>query len=109
MRQYERLENDTIRVFMPRFGKGKIGMFLQRVLHLEDFKIDLDPIGSLVWEMSDGNRTLYEIGLQIRERFGDEVEPVFDRLAFFVRQMERGKIIHILNGIHERRIIEKAD
>ncbi|MDO4556658.1 MAG: PqqD family protein [Lachnospiraceae bacterium] len=43
--------------------------------------IALDRFGSFVWQQIDGNRTIYEIGENVKEQFGKATEPLYERLA----------------------------
>ncbi|MCP2620391.1 PqqD family protein [Candidatus Aminicenantes bacterium AC-334-E05] len=57
------------------------------------FRIRLDEIGSYVWELCNEENTVSEIGIKLKERFGEKIEPVYDRLIIFLKQLERGKCI----------------
>lgn len=55
--------------------------WLERQLHKvlkgpEDIRRPLDGIGTLLWEMSDGEHNLVEIYLAQQERFHERAEPV---------------------------------
>ncbi|NJE05639.1 PqqD family protein [Thermococcus sp. M36] len=63
--------------------------FLARKLHGDYRRIELDEIGAYTWELCDGRRTVREIGKALRARFGDEVEPLYERLVTFL--IELGK------------------
>ncbi len=51
-------------------------------------QIHLDELGSFVWPLIDGNKTIIEIGDLVKERFGDEAEPLYERLAKYFRILE---------------------
>ena len=57
------------------------------------YKIRLDEVGSFIWEQCDGIQTVKKIADLMRERFGDKVEPVYDRLALFLQSLERNRFI----------------
>ncbi len=63
--------------------------WLQRRLRRPYVQLHLDAVGSTVWLASDGERTVSDIGERLRERFGEDIEPVWDRLALFVRHMHK--------------------
>ena len=46
--------------------------------------IHLDEFGSFVWEQINGEKTVYEIGLAVQERFGEKAEPLYERLVKFI-------------------------
>lgn len=46
--------------------------------------IALDPFGSFVWQQIDGKRSILEIGELVKNRFGKEAEPLYERLSKYV-------------------------
>ena len=56
-----------------------------------DIKRPLDEVGTLLWEMSDGNHSLFEIYLEEQERFHERVEPV-DKVV--------GGLLEIMLNLH---------
>jgi hypothetical protein len=89
-----RMEADLVVVQVPRFRSRWMG-WLQRRLQKPCFQLHLDRIGSAVWLACDGESTVGDIGKRLKERFGDEIEPLWDRLALFMRQMLSGKLIEL--------------
>ena len=45
--------------------------------------IHLDKMGSFVWPLMDGEKDIVAIGVLVKEHFGDEAEPLYERLAKF--------------------------
>jgi hypothetical protein len=86
------IEGDLVVVQIPRFRSRWMG-WLQRRLKKPCFQLHLDKIGSTVWLACDGESTVADIGNRLKERFGEEIEPLWDRLALFIRQMRAGKLI----------------
>jgi hypothetical protein len=56
-------------------------------------RLRLDEYGSCVWQHIDGDRTVHEIAVVLREKFGDAIEPVFDRLGLFMSLLHRNQYI----------------
>ena len=50
--------------------------------------IELDENGSFVWQQIDGEATVYEISLKMKERFGKKAEPVESRLVQFMKTLQ---------------------
>jgi len=48
-------------------------------------RIRLDEIGSFCWKLLDGRRTVGEVAVAARERFGETVDPAEERVGQFVR------------------------
>lgn len=51
----------------------------------EKISIDLDEIGSAVWGMCDGKSSILDIGKKLLRKFGDKTEPLYPRLAHFIK------------------------
>jgi len=43
--------------------------------------IHLDEMGSFVWPLIDGERTIGDIAEKVKENFGEKAEPVYERIA----------------------------
>ncbi len=67
------IENEGFfnRVAQKLFGKPKISY------------VHLDSMGSFVWPIVDGEKDILSIGKLVKEKFGDECEPLYERLAKF--------------------------
>lgn len=57
-------------------------------IHLEEF-------GSFVWLSIDSERDIIAIGELVRERFGDKAEPLYERLAQYVKTLQFNGFISI--------------
>lgn len=56
-------------------------------------RIHLDALGSFVWLRIDGLRSVYELAGLVEERFGEAAHPLYERLAVFMKQLERGGFV----------------
>lgn len=55
--------------------------------------IHLDKTGSFVWPLIDGKKDIITLGVSVKEHFGDEAEPLYERLAKFFQILESYKFI----------------
>ena len=55
----------------------------------------LDAFGSHVWMECDGKKNVQAIAESMREQFGEDVEPVHDRLKLFFLQLSRRAFISL--------------
>ncbi len=55
--------------------------------------IYLDEFGSFVWNHCDGLQPIYQIAQSLYERFGEKVDPVYERLGAFMRLLAYQKLI----------------
>ncbi len=67
--------------------------FLAKRVHGEYRRVELDEYGVFVWELCDGSRTVKEIGKKLKERFGDSVEPLYERLVTFLLELYKRNLI----------------
>lgn len=50
--------------------------------------IHLDKIGSFVWPLMDGEKDIIVLGRLVKEHFGDEAEPLYERLAKYFQILD---------------------
>lgn len=48
----------------------------------------LDKMGSFVWPLLDGERDIIAIGVLVKEHFGEEAEPLYERLAKYFQVLD---------------------
>lgn len=58
--------------------------------------IQMERCGSFIWPLIDGRRTIYEIGLLVKEQFGQEAEPLFERLSLYFHILKQNGYIRFL-------------
>ena len=52
-------------------------------------RVKLDPLGSYFWICCDGSTTVAVIGERMAGKFGETVEPLYDRIGKFVQTLAR--------------------
>ncbi|KUH33840.1 hypothetical protein APY94_04360 [Thermococcus celericrescens] len=67
--------------------------FLARRLHGDYRRIELDEMGAYTWELCDGRRTVKEIGKALKARFGEDAEPLYERLVTFLFELAKRYLI----------------
>jgi len=93
--KWTRQKNDQqlIRILKPRFDT-KFGKKIGKKLKIKNnYNINLDEYGTAVWRLCDGKLTVHEIGEHLRAQFGDDVEPLYPRLAAFLRILKSNDVI----------------
>ena len=55
--------------------------------------IDLDEIGSYIWQQIDGERTVGDIAVLMKEHFGEDMEKPESRLAKFLTILHNNKFV----------------
>ena len=55
--------------------------------------VHMEPIGSFIWRQIDGRHSVYEIGQLLHETFGEEAEPLYERLSVYMKQLQNNGLI----------------
>ena len=55
--------------------------------------VHLDELGSFVWPVMDGKKTITEIGVLVEEAFGEKAHPLYERLAKYFQILESYRFI----------------
>lgn len=77
-------------------GPSPYQRFFMRLLKRDEYvRIRLDDYGDAVFRLMDGERDVRTVGAELRERFGEEVEPVYPRLSSYLLNMESNGIIEL--------------
>lgn len=71
----------TNRLFQKLFKKPKISY------------IHLDELGSFVWQLIDGTKSITELAADVKKHFGDKAEPLYERLAQYFQILNSYKFI----------------
>ena len=50
--------------------------------------IKLEGMGSFIFLLIDGKRSVYDIGQLVRGKYGDDAEPLYERLSVYVKKLE---------------------
>lgn len=89
---WDKEAEDTIVVYIK--NRGFFNFVAQKIFQKPEIsKIYLDRFGSFVWLLIDGNRTILEIAKIIKLYFGEEIEPLYERLSKFFYILEELKFI----------------
>lgn len=70
-------------------NKGVMNRIFQKLLKKPKISyVHLDEMGSFVWPIIDGEKTVFEIGKAVEEHFGNEAEPLYERLVKYFQILE---------------------
>lgn len=50
--------------------------------------VHLDKMGSFIWPLLDGKINITELGKLVEKEFGDEAQPLYERLAQYFRILD---------------------
>ena len=85
-RQTSPIDETRVAIMVPRFDGKILGRYLMPILKKPEFPINLDEMGSFVWEACDGIRTGEDILDLLEVRFSNTEQPR-QRLALFLRAL----------------------
>lgn len=55
--------------------------------------VHLDEMGSFLWPYLDGEKTIMELGELVKEKFGEDAEPLYERLIKYLQILESYRFI----------------
>ncbi len=55
--------------------------------------ITLEGMGSFIFTCIDGKRSVFEIGKLVKEKYGEDAEPLYERLSVYMKRLEELKFI----------------
>jgi len=92
--KWEVNEDGLVQIIIPRDG------FLDKAVRAffktpKVMRIDLDSYGSFVWNTIDDSRNIEEIGNVLRQEFGKDVEPLYERIGTYINILRNNKFITI--------------
>jgi hypothetical protein len=58
--------------------------------------IHLDELGSFVWPLIDGEKSIVQIADYVKEAFGEKAEPLYPRLAKYFQILESCKFVEFI-------------
>ena len=88
-------ETGLIVVICPKYRSALTQNIFNPFLKNKSFPVNLDKLGTVIWENCDGKNTVGRLGEILAEKFGKEIEPIYDRLGKFILHLKRNKFIEL--------------
>lgn len=60
-------------------------------------KIHLDEMGTFIWPLIDGEKTVSSIADLVKEHFGEKAEPLYPRIVKYFQIMESYNFVSFIN------------
>lgn len=92
--EHEAEDEDKINVLVPKFTDWFFGKLLQPRIKDKYIKAKMDDFGSKAWLLIDGERSVFEISNLLLEEFGEDIQPVYDRVGLFFTNLYRNGFIY---------------
>ena len=91
-------ENEKGNVEIARNNRGLFNRIAQLFFRRPKVSyIELDVFGSFIWKQIDGKKDVYEIGKLVKAKFGQEAEPLYERLTEFLHILRSNEFILYVN------------
>jgi hypothetical protein len=84
---------ELVVLLKPKFKHPFLVKNLLPRLKKPHYKIKLDEIGSYFWENCDGQKNVKDIAELHQRKFGERVEPLYDRISMFLQSLEKNGLI----------------
>lgn len=95
VRRWELRNDDLITVLVPKFQNRWLVRWVMPRLSKPDFKVRLDSLGSFIWQRCDGCLTVREIAEQVGQKFGEQTDPDYKRIALFLHRLTSQNLIRL--------------
>ena len=92
---WETAETGRVVVLMPRFTWGPLARYVMPRLRNPHVRVKLDAHGSFLWQQCDGETPVLAIAERMASAFGDELEPMLERVGAFLRRLQREELIQV--------------
>lgn len=63
----------------------------------KESNIELEEFGSFIWQAMDGEKSIFEIGSLVKEKFGQKAEPLYERLSAYIKILRKQEYIVYVN------------
>ncbi|MCR5753786.1 MAG: PqqD family protein [Acetatifactor sp.] len=98
-------ENEEGLVEVQIENKGVWNRILQHFANKPRYTyITLEGMGSFIWKNIDGVRTVYEIGQMVKDEYGKDAEPLYERLCPYIQKLHQMRFI-----VYENKMKKKSD
>lgn len=68
---------------------GVINRVFQKLLKKPKITyVHLDELGSFVWPLIDGKKTIMELGIAVDKQFGEKAHPLYERLSQYFQVLD---------------------
>ncbi len=92
--KWKQKENGTIEIIKENKGLlNKIAITLYGMP--KETRVSLDQYGNFVWLMIDGEKTIFQIAEQVKEKFGENAEPLYERLCTYFKSLEANGFVEV--------------
>lgn len=89
------MNDELVTVLYKKKKLNIIEKLFFKKLSSKPYKIDLDDIGSFIWNLCDGKNNVEQIIEVASQHFKDKIEPANERVKLFIKQMNKNKLVKL--------------
>ena len=91
---WEMDEQGIVTIFVV--NKGVFNKIAQKYFNKPEVsQVHLEEMGSFIWPLIDGKRSILVIGESVKDYFGENAEPLYPRLAQYMRGLQQCGFIEV--------------
>ena len=84
--RWESDEKGNVTIFIE--NNGVFNRLAQLILKKPKVsQVHLERLGSFIFPLIDGKKSVYDIGLKVKAEFGEEAEPLYPRLSTYIKML----------------------
>ncbi len=92
--RWDQNEEGMVTIYIE--NKGLMNRLAQRLLHKPEIsQVHLDEMGSFIIPLIDGEKSVNDIALLVKEHFGDKAEPLYNRLVTYMHTLESCRFVEM--------------
>ena len=86
------------KVTIYKENKGFFNLIAQKLFKRPRItQIHLDDMGNFIWPLMDGKRSIYDIAGEVKNKYGEEAEPLYDRLVRYFKTLHDCSFVKYTN------------
>lgn len=86
-------ETNKVIIERPKFDNALLKKYVVPLFKKPIFEIKLDEFGSFVWQQIDGEKPIYQIANLLKQKYGKDAEPVYERVSQFIKNLRQQRMI----------------
>lgn len=87
---------EGVGVIIYQDNTGMVNRLAQKYLKKpKTTQVHLDEMGSYIWPLIDGKRTIFEIANLVKLQFGEKAEPLYNRMVSYMKILKDNGFITI--------------
>lgn len=96
--RWEHTADGRVVLIVPKLRARLLAKYILPRLQRAEYRVRLDVLGSHVWDLCDGTRTVLDLAASVWVRFGGDRESINERVAEIVMQLERNGYVTMEHG-----------